>query len=87
MTFRMESKKQKVRKILLQYPEARDDDYVLLIKYNNIYKEEFVSDTITRARRQLQEHDPHLRGKKWNARHGIIPNQMLLELGYKVNKS
>jgi len=76
----------KVYSILLDYPEARDDDRLLL---SLIWKEETISstsisfledlrtgkittpETITRIRRKLQEKNEYLRGDKWGIRHNM----------------
>lgn len=78
-----------VEKLLLNQPETRDNDKLLILKvwaYQNprIRSNEFSfvgfatdylkgsyadSESITRARRKLQENNPNLRGEKWYERH------------------
>lgn len=78
-----------VEKFLLNNPETRDNDKMLILKvwaFQNplIRNQEFSfidfatkylrgeyadGESITRARRKLQENNPNLRGEKWYERH------------------
>lgn len=78
-----------VEKLLLNQPDTRDNDKLLILKvwaYQNpiirsndfnfvsfatdYLKGEYAdSESITRARRKLQENNPNLRGEKWYERH------------------
>lgn len=53
-----------------QNPQLRDSNYSFTnfaVNYlNGLYAD---SESITRARRKLQENNPHLRGEKWYERH------------------
>lgn len=53
-----------------QNPQLRDSNYNFTnfaVNYlNGLYAD---SESITRARRKLQENNPHLRGEKWYERH------------------
>jgi len=82
--FKMETKMYRVRVLLQSCPETRDDDELLLLKYADSYGAVTLSDTITRARRKLQQEDRNLRGKQYNERHGIKVDAMQMELGYNV---
>ena len=42
--------------------------------------------TIERMRRKLQEENPDLRGKVYNARKGVIQDKWKKDLGYEINK-
>lgn len=78
-----------VVKVLLNCPQTRDDDKLLILKVwawqnpqlrasdysftnfainylNGLYAD---SESITRARRKIQEKNPDLRGEKWSERH------------------
>lgn len=73
----------RVMKIMIDHPETRDSDYILLYFYwkreldgKNIDLETALlngditpAESITRARRKLQEIHVNLRGEKWEARH------------------
>lgn len=74
----------KVQEILLNNPEARDDDNLLLSEYlksleygNFVYVANEIRDkkiatmfkTVERTRRKIQEKNPTLRGKAWKKRH------------------
>lgn len=76
----------KVYDVLVGCAESRDNDRLLLanvwqIEAGDIKKSHFISlllegtlttpETITRARRKLQEKYTHLRGRKWNERHAL----------------
>lgn len=85
MTFNIPVTTQKVKQILENHPESRDDDCVLLAE---IWKDEierstdavaFLSllsegklthfETASRVRRKIQERSPALRGEKYHSRH------------------
>lgn len=74
----------RVAKLLTSHPHLRDDDYKLVANIWHqeahhigtadilkLYASQRLTcaDTITRARRKLQEENVHLRGKLWAARH------------------
>ena len=82
--FKMKTKMERVKALLQEYPNSRDDDNDLIRKYAQHYGAIVVSDTITRARRKLQQEDVRLRGREWNDRHGVKPETMQMELGYNV---
>jgi hypothetical protein len=78
-----------VEKLLLNYPDTRDNDKLLILKVwayqnPNLRSNDFTflnfatsyldgryadTESITRARRKLQEKNPNLRGEKWYSRH------------------
>jgi hypothetical protein len=74
----------KVREILLDNPQARDDDNLLISEYlksleyddftliaNEIYNKKIATmfKTVERTRRKVQEKNPQLRGENWIKRH------------------
>jgi len=74
----------KVHEILLDNPEARDDDNLLLSEYLKTLeygdfariateiKDKKIATmfkTVERTRRKVQEKNPHLRGEAWLKRH------------------
>ncbi len=76
----------KVYSILTDFPDARDDDRLLLIhiwsrETNASDMESFFMEmldgkishfeSVRRMRQKLQEQHPNLRGSKWDARHGM----------------
>ena len=76
----------KVYATLVNLPEARDDDRILLVdiwkkEVEGLENESFLTlflagklsnpETITRIRRKLQEKHANLRGDKWDKRHQI----------------
>ena len=91
----IKEKAQKVKDILIKYPQTQDSDSELIALFwweelaNNsqgidrdnfkiflrCFREGVVTmpDSITRARRKLQEEVPSLRGEKYHKRHSAIP--------------
>lgn len=84
MLFNLKELIPKVYSVLKHYPQARDDDRLLLIQvwskesnadkvsdFFNELREGRISlpDTLTRIRRKLQEEHEELRGEKWQSRH------------------
>jgi|SRR6185312_13368232 len=79
----------KVESVLINTPESRDDDRLLLaavwlkeqheMEDNRGFFVEFVDrrlsnpESITRARRKLQQNNPMLRGERWEDRHDLEP--------------
>jgi hypothetical protein len=54
----------------LERPEIKSSGYLLSNYIKLIYEDKLTSwDSITRARRKLQEENEHLRGKLWKPRH------------------
>lgn len=103
--------KTKVADIMLRYPETKDSDRELIVRYwkaeiaelQDVARERLQSipyfsldsflaafmtggftnpDSITRARRQVQEQYPHLRGRKYRERQAR-QEDVKKELGYK----
>lgn len=89
---------ERVKEILTTYPNARDDDRLLVkmiwyvetpitltvCDFLDYYCEGAITSesTIRRARRKVQELYPELRGKKWHERHAQ-QEQVKKELGYE----
>ncbi len=86
----------KVYPLLVAYPRTRDDDRLLIVKIwfqesksdtKADFFREFINgelsfpDTITRARRKIQETHRGLRGEKWERRHemqSVVCKQLLI---------
>jgi hypothetical protein len=82
--FNLKTIKGRVKLLMVKYPTTKDDDKELLLRYQEHFGEVPLSDTITRARRKLQQDDPTFRGKRWYERHNLRTKQMQIELGYNV---
>jgi len=53
-----------------QNPNIRSSDFSFISFATDYLKGDYAdSESITRARRKLQENNPHLRGEKWYERH------------------
>jgi len=94
--------KKLVKDVLMTYRNTRDCDYDLyksiLWVYGhgqtdaktllNLMKDRKIPsfESVSRARRQLQQHEEHLRGELWEKRQGKLQDQRKEELGYNSVK-